>query len=42
MKIATIETKRLYLRSFYIIGQKSYKKRGTDLTFEDYLYELTI
>lgn len=27
---------------FQITGQKSYKKRGTDFIFEDYLYELKI
>ena len=27
---------------FEVVGEKSYKKRGTDITFEDYLYELRL
>lgn len=27
---------------FHIVGESFYKKRGTELTFEDYLYELTL
>ncbi len=27
---------------FEVVGEKSYKKRGTDLEFSDYLYELNV
>ena len=27
---------------FEVVGEKRYKKRGTDLEFVDYLYELSI